>query len=182
MFQIFYDHLDIVLCVLILISRVGDIGTTYLVSPNLLLEANPVARRLGWKFALLTLLVAGVPFFSLQAGILVLVPSLLVSASNASKIWMARAYGEKEYRELMLQAARRSKLAFALGTVWGVAGIFALTGAVLLFFCPDERSGGFWFAWGILLYALVIVIHGSLGVIRIFKLARKDGAVLAGSP
>jgi len=77
MLQHLYDHLDIVLCALILISRIGDIGTTYLVTPNMLLEANPMMRRLGWKFALMTLLAAAMPFFSLQAGVVILVPFLM---------------------------------------------------------------------------------------------------------
>jgi hypothetical protein len=44
------------LCALILVARLGDIGSTYLVTPNLLLEANPVVRKLRWPFALATLL------------------------------------------------------------------------------------------------------------------------------
>ncbi|MBI2300860.1 MAG: hypothetical protein HYU66_18275, partial [Armatimonadetes bacterium] len=32
-------------------SRIADVWTTYLVTPTLKLEANALARRLGWWFA-----------------------------------------------------------------------------------------------------------------------------------
>src|SRR5271154_5888940 len=79
--------LEHLLCGLILISRIGDIGSTYLVTPNLKLEANPIVRKLGWKFAFLTLFVCLVPYYSTAMGVVVLVVSLLVSAQNTSKIW-----------------------------------------------------------------------------------------------
>src|SRR5665213_2581533 len=123
------------LCGLILISRMGDIGSTYLVTPTLKLEANPIVRKLGWKFAWLTLLVCLVPYYSTAMGVVVLVPSLLVSASNTSKIWFVRAYGESEYQALILRLAKGSKLSHALAVVFASALFIALAGLVLLFLC-----------------------------------------------
>lgn len=39
-----------VFCVRILITRIGDIVSTRLITPTLKIEANPIVRRLGWKF------------------------------------------------------------------------------------------------------------------------------------
>src|SRR5208337_445540 len=97
-----FEHL---LCALILVSRLGDIGSTYLITPKLKLEANLVAGKLGWWFAAATLLVCLVPYYSAPLGVVVLVPSLLVSASNTSKIWFVRAYGESEYHDLLCRLA-----------------------------------------------------------------------------
>src|SRR5437867_966894 len=93
--------LEHLLCVVILLSRLGDIGSTYLITPKLKLEANPIARKLGWGFAVATLLLCFVPYYSTALGIIVLIPSLMVSAANASKIWFVRAYGESEYHDLL---------------------------------------------------------------------------------
>ena len=36
-----------VLCALLLLARVADLGTTYLATPSLALEANPIVRKLS---------------------------------------------------------------------------------------------------------------------------------------
>ena len=116
--EFLYSHvkLEHLLCILILVSRLGDIGSTYLVTPKLKLEANPIVRKFGWWFAIATMLLCLIPYYSTGMGIIVLIPSLMVSASNTAKIWFARAYGESEYQELLLRLARKTRLSSALST------------------------------------------------------------------
>ena len=109
MYQWIVSHFEHVLCGLILFSRLGDILTTYLVTPTLRLEANPIVRKLRWPFAVVTLLVCLVAYFNTGIGVTVLITSLLVSASNATKVWSARTMGEQAYEELLLSLARRSR-------------------------------------------------------------------------
>jgi hypothetical protein len=45
-----YQQLPHVIAFLLLIARLGDVGSTYLLSPTLKLEANPIMRRLRWPF------------------------------------------------------------------------------------------------------------------------------------
>jgi hypothetical protein len=97
-----FTHL---LAALVLLSRLGDIVSTRLVTPKLRLEANPIARRLGWPFAFATLLVAAMPYFDARIGVAVLAASLLVSASNFYRGWFIRAIGEEEFEQLVLRAA-----------------------------------------------------------------------------
>jgi hypothetical protein len=166
-----FEH---VLCVLILISRLGDIVSTYLVTPKLKLEANPIVRKLGWSFAIFTLFACLIPYWNTAVGIIVLIASLLVSAANTSKIWFARAYGEQAYVELIYEMAGKSKLSHALaGTI--VSALFiAMVGLVTLFLCPNPGTDwGYFIGWGILTYAFVVGFYGSLSFIRIFKMARK---------
>lgn len=166
--------LEHLLCVLILISRLGDIITTFLVSPKLKLETNPIVRKLGWWFAVPTILVCFAPYFSTELGVVVLVPSLLVCASNASKIWFVRAYGESEYYDLLLRLARKSKLSHALAATILSTSFIALAGLVLLFLCPNpDFNWGFWFAIGFLAYAFVVAFYGCLFFIRLFRSARR---------
>ena len=51
MSRFFAESFEHALCGLILLSRLADIGTTSLITPQLKLEANPIMRRLGWRFA-----------------------------------------------------------------------------------------------------------------------------------
>lgn len=167
-----FEH---VLCVFIFISRLGDIISTRLITPKLKLEANPIVRKLGWPFAMSTLLICLVPYWNTAAGIAVLVPSLLVSATNTSKIWFARAYGEEESAELFKSLARKSRLSHALAGIIVSALFFASVGCLLLFLCPNPSlDWGYWIGFGILIYAFVVAIYGCLYFIRIFKMAKKE--------
>ncbi len=170
-----YDHLDHVLALLILISRLGDIGSTYLVTPTLRLEANPIVRRLGWRFAIATLAMCVVPYVSMELGVMFLVPSLLVSASNSARIWMARTLGEAEYWALLMRLARQSRLTYALAGVCASAGFVILTGLVVLLFYPNPSNDwAFWIGAGIINYGAVIAIHGSLAFVRLFRNAANE--------
>jgi hypothetical protein len=168
-----YDHMNHVLCVLILLSRIGDIGTTYLVTPHLVLEANPLVRWLGWRFALLSLVICFVPYYSVSAGVAVLVPSLMVSASNAGKIWVARTLGEHEYQAFMLRIAAASRLRYALAGLLLSSSFVVLVGTVLVLLYPDPTEEyAWWFGVGIITYGVVIAFHGTVALIRLFKQAR----------
>ena len=174
-FIVTHLKLEHLLCGFILISRLGDIGSTFLVTPTLKLEANPIVRRLGWPFALLTLLVCFVPYFSTSMGIIILVPSLMVSASNTARIWFYRTYGESEARDLFYQLARKSKLSQALLTSIVSALFVSLVGVLLVLLCPDPgKDWGYWFGIGFLAYALAIGFYGCLSFIPIFRQARRE--------
>ena len=107
--------------------------------------------------------------------VVVLVPSLLVSSSNTSRIWFIRTYGEMEYRELLYRLARKSKLRYAITGTLCSTSFISLVGVSLLFLSPHpERNWGYWFAIGIISYAFVIALYGSLYFHRLFKMARQN--------
>ncbi|HYE74981.1 MAG TPA: hypothetical protein VEF04_16690, partial [Blastocatellia bacterium] len=110
MLKFVYSHFEHCLFVLLLISRLGDIISTYLATPTLKLEANPLARRLRWPFAVCTVLVSFIAYFNTFIAVVMLVPFLFVSASNLSRVWLIRALGEDAYLDLLLTAAWRTKL------------------------------------------------------------------------
>jgi len=174
MIQGFIDmHFTHVLCFLILLGRLGDIVSTWMLTPNLKLEGNLVVKRLGWPVALASLLLCLVPYFSISFGIVVLVPSLLVSASNIGKIWLIRGVGEDEFADLLLKVAGRGKLSHALVAILSAAFFIVLAGLVLWYLYPGTRDGwGFWFGIGIMLYGVIIALHGSLHYRRLFKTAK----------
>ncbi len=175
-------NLKHVLCGLLLISRLGDIITTRLATPKLRLEANPIVRRLGWPFAVLTVLACLLPYYDVRLAVLALAPFLLVSAANAGKIWFLRAYGEAEYAALVLRLARKSRLSHALAGVAASGGFVVLAGLVLWYLSPDpDADWGHWFGLGVMLYGFIVALYGSLHFIRIFRKARQLPAEEAAS-
>lgn len=159
------------LAALILVARVGDIASTYLATPRLVLEANPIARRLGWPFALLTLLLALAPYYNTAAGVLVLVPSLLVASRNFGSIWLVRGLGEDRMLAIQVEAARRRRFSEAFLCVLAESGFLALAAAVLMALSGQSRGASI-FGLGILVWAIALLIHRTAHLRRIFRLAR----------
>ena len=174
MTAILTDNLAVTLAILILVSRLGDILSTYLVTPSLKLEANLLVRKLGWRFAAATTVIALVPFYNTGLGVMVLVPSLLVSAANFQRVWAARALGEQAYADWVRSLARKSKLSAALKGVAASVFFTALAGSTLLLLSPNSDEWGFWFALGILVYAFAVAFHSSLYFWRLFKKVREE--------
>ena len=157
---------------LVLLGRLGDVVSTRLVTPRLLLEANPLARRLGWRFAWSSLLLALIPYYSPPLGIAALAASLMVSASNLSRGWMFRALGETGSDEFLLRVAASSDRATALGFLLGGAAFVVVAGVVLMWLSGSPGAPSYWFGVGIVIYGCAIALHGSLFIVRLFRRAR----------
>lgn len=167
------EHL---IAALVLVSRLGDVGTTYLVSPSLKLEANPLARRLKWPFALASLGLALLPYWSVAMALIVLVPSLLVSASNAAGAWLVRAVGEEDYARLSAQAAASARLLPALFMLMLPPFFITLLGLTILLFYPDpDLDYGYYLALGVFGYALALIVYRPLAFFRMRRIGRGDG-------
>jgi hypothetical protein len=163
------------LCGLLIIARVGDVATTYVVTPTLVLEANPVVRRLGWRFAIATIALCLLPYYFPEVAVAALIASLLVSASNAGKMWIARTMGEAAYEAFLLDIARRSTKRQALGSVIASAAFIVLAGSVVMMFYHSSYDWGYWLGLGIITYGLAMALHGSNWVLRLFRKATHAG-------
>jgi hypothetical protein len=162
-----HDGLKFTLAILILISRLGDIGSTYLASPKLELESNGVIRRFRWPFAILTIMVFIIPYWDIGAGIVIMVASLLVATSNSSKIWLIRAMGESEYLALMKRMAARAKPVPSLIFSLMPALFMSILAESVMYLYPSENTDlGYSVGLGILGYALVIAFYGPTTFLR----------------
>jgi hypothetical protein len=85
-----------VVALLLLMARLGDIGSTLLATPKLLLEANPLAREGGWQFAIASIAVSLIAYADLSLGIIFLTVSLLVCYSNFGGVWSAYCWLHRE--------------------------------------------------------------------------------------
>jgi len=142
-----------------LISRLGDIGTTYLVSPTLRVEANPVARRFGWKYIFATALIALIPYRSIHGGVLVLTASFLIAASNASEAMLARFMGEDNYAALNREAIQKMPAPLGLFLLCSPAIFLMMLGLMMLLLFPESGNRwGFDMAEGTITAAAAILI------------------------
>lgn len=165
-----------ILAVGVLLSRLTDLGSTYLVTPELALEGNEFVRRFRWPYAILTLALCFVPYLDPGLGVMVLVTSLLVSAANIRNAWLVRALGETRYLELLRTAAARSGRRAVFASVLASALLVSLAGLLLLNFYPTP-SWGWYFALGLLAYAGAMALHGSTFAVRLFASRDRDPVV-----
>lgn len=157
------------LALLIFIGRVGDVLSTHFVTPNMVLEMNPFARRFK-RFTFATgFLLCGIPYLDVKLGVMVAVPCLLVSASNLSRAWLSRSLGEAEMEALILRAATRSTLPTAVSLAWISGFFFALTGAVLMWLSPEDDFLIWYFGIGVAAHGVIFAIHSTFFFVRIFR-------------
>lgn len=160
------------LALIIFIGRAGDVLSTHLVTPTMVLEANPIARRFKWPTFVLGFGLCAVPYYDVPLAVMVAIPSLLVTASNLTRVWMARALGESEMEALFLRTAARSSIKTALTMVWAAALFFVLAAGVLFWLSPDDDIA-WYFGLGLALYGFIFATHSSFFFVRIFRRARE---------
>lgn len=157
----------------LLVARAMDFLSTWIATPNLLLEANPVARKLGWRWGVIVnLVICGAFAVWPLPAIVISTTSILVAARNLQAAWLMRSLGEHEYRSWM--AARLGE------TPWGLylfclvvqAVLIASVGACLMYF-SDLRLVPFAVGGGIVTYAVAVAFYSMLSVWRLRRQNRE---------
>lgn len=152
---------------LLLFSRGMDFLSTWVATPNLALEGNPLAKWMGWRGGIIFNLVfcAVVSIWPLPA-IMVSAMSLLVAARNFQNAWMMRSMGEEAYSTFIhqqLMIARPSLFVSCIAAQSILTGIVGV--AVML--VTDERSIAFAIGAGIASYALAVLYFSLLSIWRL---------------
>src|SRR5277367_3491923 len=84
----------------LLFARGMDILSTWVATPNLVLEGNPIAKYLGWKGGIPLSLAISFGFaLSPLPAIIISTASVLVAARNFQQAWLMRSQGETAYRD-----------------------------------------------------------------------------------
>lgn len=168
----YFEH---ILFVLLLIARLGDVVSTYLATPTLKLEANPIVRKFRWPFAILTILLSFSAYVNTQFAVVLLILSLFVSASNLGKLWMMRTLGEYEYSTMVFNLARRSKFSHALAIQLSASFFILVAGTVTIFLCDDpDHNWGYWIGMGIITYGVAMAFYGTISTIKLFRRVKKE--------
>src|SRR6185503_19367394 len=99
-FVAFGSHNFCLMVLLLAFSRGMDFLSTWVATPNLVLEGNPIAKKLGWRWGLVLNvgICFGVAFWPFTA-IALCTLSLLVAARNFQSAWLMRTMGEEAYRD-----------------------------------------------------------------------------------
>jgi hypothetical protein len=156
-----------VMLALLFFARGMDFLSTWLATPNLVLEGNPLAKKLGWKLGGLVNFILCVVFaFWPLTAIIIITAGLLVAAHNFHSAWLMRSMGEEVYRQWFSEQLSRARLPFYFVCLLGETALTAFVGAALLGFSEVE-SLPFAIGLGILAYAAIVLFYTSLSLWRL---------------
>lgn len=147
-------------------ARAMDFFSTWVATPNLMLEANPIARKMGWKVgiavnAILCLLFALWPL----PAIVITTTSLLVAARNFQSAWLMRSMGELNYRLWMSQRLAEAPRFLFFGCTLAQALLYVLLGVALMYFAGWHLVP-FGVGMGMITYAFAVGIYTTISVWR----------------
>jgi hypothetical protein len=158
---------------LLIFARGVDFLSTWIATPNLVLEGNPLAKRLGWRWGLLinVVLVGVLALWPLSA-IIVATASVLVAARNFQSAWLMHSLGEEVYREWHVERVRETRVTLYVFCLAGNTLLTAGVGAVLIYF-SDRRLVPFAIGMGMVAYAVAVALYTLLAIWRIHRAAKK---------
>lgn len=155
----------LMLCALFF-SRSMDFLSTWVATPNLVLEGNPIAKRMGWKFGGFVNLALCFTFAFLPLiAIIISTTSLLVAARNFQQAWLMRSLGEEAYRSWYLQRFYETHLPLFLFCLFAQTALTGLVGAAVVYFSKGDVSMSIGF--GIVAYAITVLFYTLLSVWRL---------------
>ena len=151
---------------LLLFSRGSDFLSTWIATPNLVLEGNPLAKKMGWKLGLIVnlLLCIAFAFFPFLA-IIIGTTSLLVAARNFQNAWLMRTLGEEDYREWFAARFHEARFGLYVGCLLAQTFLYLLIGGALMFYGYYQIPVAI--GIGVVAYALTVLFYTLLSVWRI---------------
>ena len=164
---------------LLAFSRGMDFLSTWIATPNLVLEGNPLAKKLGWKWglALNVVLCVALAAWPLSA-IVVATASVLVAARNFQSAWLMRSLGEEIYRHWHVERVQETRVTLYLFCLAGNTLLTAAVGAALIYFSHLQLVP-FAIGMGMIAYAVAVAFYTLLAIWRIHRAAKKAARALA---
>jgi hypothetical protein len=151
---------------LMLFSRGMDFLSTWVATPNLVLEGNPIAKKLGWRWGILFNLAVcfGLAFWPASA-IAVSTTSLMVAARNFQSAWLMRTMGEENYRDWYVERIQDTPITLYLFCLAGNALLPAAIGLAVIYFSATVVP--FAIGLGIVAYGAAVAFFTLLAVWRL---------------
>ena len=148
----------------LLFARGMDVLSTWIATPNLVLEGNPIAKLLGWRWGLpvnagICLILA---FWPLPA-IVLSTTSVLVAARNFQSAWLMRSMGEEAYRDWHVARIQETRVTTFLLCLAGNTLLTASIGGIVIAFSRMEVIP-FGIGAGILAYAGAVTFYTLLAL------------------
>jgi hypothetical protein len=152
--------------VLLLTSRGMDFMSTWIATPNLVLEGNPIAKKLGWRWGIpLNLAACFLLSFWPVSAIAVSTTSVLVAARNFQSAWLMRSLGEEIYRDWHVARIQETRITLYLFCLAGNTLLMAGVGVAII--CFSNKLVPFAIGLGIIAYALAVAFYTLLAVWRL---------------
>ena len=151
----------------LVIARAMDFLSTWVATPNLVLEANPIARKMGWRIGLLVngLLCGTFAVWPLPA-VVIITTSLLVAVRNFQSAWLMRTLGEHQYRLWMGERLSQAPRGLFLFCLFAQAALLGILGTTLMYFSRFQLVP-FGIGMGIVTYGFAILVYTLISVWRV---------------
>jgi hypothetical protein len=168
------------------LARGMDCLSTWVATPHLVLEGNPIAKWLGWKWGGLVnlVLVFSVAHWPL-ATVIVSTASLLVAARNFQSAWLMRSMGEEAYRDWYSRRLGQAGLPLYLACLAGNTGLTAVVAGALVYYSRTEDYIliiPYGIGVGMLAYVVAVVFYTLLGLWRGRWAAARPGSSVPPEP
>lgn len=159
------------LLLLIAFSRGMDFLSTWVATPNLVLEGNPLAKKLGWRWGIpLNVAICFAVAFEPLIALALSTTSLLVAARNFQSAWLMRSLGEEFYREWHVARIQETSITVYLLCLAGNTLLTGAVGAGLIYF-GGQRWITVAIGLGILAYAAAVAFYTLLAFWQIRRSA-----------
>jgi hypothetical protein len=160
--RLYFVWLGLLLC-----SRGADFLSTWIASPNLVLEGNPIAKKLGWTWGMMlnVLVCLWLAQWPLPA-IIICTMSALLASRNFQMAWAMRTSGEESYRSWFVQRLDETPPGLFLFCLLGQTGLLVAVGAVLIYVSGLDQMMALGIGLGIIGYALAVAIYTLLSLWR----------------
>ena len=157
---------------LLAFSRGMDFLSTWIATPNLVLEGNPIAKKLGWRWGIpLNVAVCFAMAFWPLSAIAISTTSVLVAARNFQSAWLMRSMGEQLYRDWHVSRIQETRITLYLFCLAGNTLLTAAVGAAVIFFSRTARETillvPFAIGVGVIAYAAAVLFYTLLAVWRL---------------
>ncbi len=151
---------------LLFVSRGMDFLSTWVATPNMVLEGNPIAKKLGWRWGipLNFALCIALAFWPLPA-IVISTTSVLVAARNFQSAWLMRSLGEQLYRDWHIERVQETSATLYLFCLFAQTALTAGVGVAVVYF-SEWRLVLLAIGLGIVAYALAVALYTTLGIWR----------------
>lgn len=157
---------------LLLLARGLDFLSTWIATPHMVLEGNPVARKLGWKWGTVVNLALCFTFalFPLPA-LIIATTSVLVAAHNFDAAWLMRTMGEENYRVWISRQHMQTPASLYLLCLLSKTALWGAVGLGLLLF-GNGRLVSTGVGFGMVGYAVAVLVYSSISVWRLRRWTR----------
>ena len=159
-----------IMLAILVFARGTDFLSTWVATPHLVLEGNPIAKWLGWKWGAVVnvILVTSLAMWPLSA-IVVSTASVLVAARNFQSAWLMRSMGEDAYRDWYVQRVSETRITLYLFCLAGNTLLTAGVGVALIAFSTTRDYVlivPMGIGMGVIAYAVAVLIYTLLSVWR----------------